>query len=138
LRTDRSCHVPYSVTRTWIPTFPTRRSSDLSQTINVSDNTAPVITVPADATVECDEVPAVGTATATDNCDTDVTVTYIGETRTDGACTDTYSLTRTWRASSEERRVGKESQTGRVRDNDATESTATADASVDCGEARAR
>src|SRR5690606_41080887 len=98
LRTDRSCHVPYSVTRTWIPTFPTRRSSDLSQTINVSDNTAPVITVPADATVECDEVPAVGTATATDNCDTDVTVTYIGETRTDGDRTNTYSHTSNGRA----------------------------------------
>ena len=38
-----------------------------------------MLTVPADATVECDAVPAVGAATATDNCDTNVTVAYDGE-----------------------------------------------------------
>ena len=66
--------------------------------ITVSDNTAPVLTVPGDVAVECDAVPAVGTASATDNCDGDVTVTYDGETRVDGSCADSYTLTRTWTA----------------------------------------
>ena len=35
--------------------------------------------------------------TATDNCDTDVTITY-SETRTDGPCVDSYTLTRVWTA----------------------------------------
>ena len=32
-----------------------------------------------------------------DNCDTDVTITY-SETRTDGPCVDSYTLTRVWTA----------------------------------------
>ena len=37
------------------------------------------------------------TVTATDNCDDNVTITY-AEVRTDGACPDSYTLTRTWTA----------------------------------------
>jgi gliding motility-associated-like protein len=66
--------------------------------ITVQDVTDPVLTIPANVTVECSAVPTVGTATATDNCDADVTVTYEGEVRTDGTCADSYLLTRTWKA----------------------------------------
>lgn len=60
-----------------------------------ADEEDPELTIPADADVECDSVPEVGQASATDNCDSDVTVVYDGEVRTDGACADSYTLTRT-------------------------------------------
>src|SRR5947208_8205143 len=67
--------------------------------IVVTDSTAPVLTVPANiASVECDAVPAVGTATATDNCDPNPTVSYLGQSRADGSCPGKYTLTRTWKA----------------------------------------
>ena len=53
--------------------------------------------IPADETVECDALPDPATPTATDNCDTDVEITF-EEVRTDGACPDEYTLTRTWTA----------------------------------------
>ena len=64
----------------------------------VNDNIDPVLQgVPADVTVACESVPAPAIVTATDNCDTEVTVTY-NEVRTDGSCPNTYTLRRTWTA----------------------------------------
>lgn len=64
----------------------------------IIDQEAPVMSgVPANVTVECDNVPAPAMPTAIDNCDADVTVT-LNEVRTNGVCTDTYTLTRTWTA----------------------------------------
>jgi hypothetical protein len=54
-----------------------------TQTITVQDTQAPVLSAaPADATVECDAVPAAAILTATDNCDAP-TVVY-NESRTNG------------------------------------------------------
>ena len=64
--------------------------------ITVQDTTDPVLAgVPADVTVECDNIPDAATPTATDNCDADVDIVYT-EVRTDGNCPDNYTLTRTW------------------------------------------
>ncbi len=53
--------------------------------------------MPADVTVACDDVPGVPSITATDNCDTDVEISF-DEFRTDGSCDYNYTLTRTWLA----------------------------------------
>gem|GEM_PF-3351609 len=98
VRTDGDCADSYTLTRTWTATDNCDNSTTLSQTIIVRDTTAPVLTIPADVTVECDAVPAVGEASATDNCDADVTVTYIDEKREDGDCLDSYLLFRVWSA----------------------------------------
>ena len=64
----------------------------------ILDQEDPVMSgVPANVTVECSNIPAAAVPTATDNCDTDVTIT-IDEVITNGPCTDTYTLTRTWTA----------------------------------------
>ncbi|MCK6694608.1 MAG: hypothetical protein L6Q97_21235, partial [Thermoanaerobaculia bacterium] len=63
------------------------------------DVTRPVFTsgVPANVTVQCNNVPAPANPAATDNCDPSVEITF-KETRANGACPDSYLLTRTWTA----------------------------------------
>ncbi|MEW5795591.1 MAG: T9SS type A sorting domain-containing protein [Candidatus Zixiibacteriota bacterium] len=69
-----------------------------TQTINVEDNTAPVLSgCPSNVTVQCDAVPAPATPTATDNCDPTPTITMTSST-TPGSCAQQYTLTRTWTA----------------------------------------
>jgi hypothetical protein len=71
------------------------------------DNTAPVITCPANATVECDDLhvypnplPIVtGSATATDNLDdAPLLITYTDVWTPNPGCTYTGTITRTWKA----------------------------------------
>jgi hypothetical protein len=97
--TPGSCPQDYSVTRTWTATDACgNTSASVSQTITVVDTTQPVLNgVPANATVECDAVPAAANVTATDSCDPSPTVSF-QQTRTDGNCPNNYSLTRTWTA----------------------------------------
>jgi uncharacterized repeat protein (TIGR01451 family) len=97
-RTDGACADSYTLTRTWTATDNCGNSTSGSQTITVADTLAPTLAPPASVTVECDAVPAVGTPTATDNCDAAPAIAYDGEVRTDGACADSYTLTRTWTA----------------------------------------
>ncbi|HLF89410.1 MAG TPA: hypothetical protein VI451_10715, partial [Anaerolineales bacterium] len=64
------------------------------------DTTPPVLTVPADVTIECDQStdPSnTGAATATDNVDPSPTITFSDAT-TPGASPDEFTLTRTWTA----------------------------------------
>ena len=65
------------------------------------DNTAPVITCPANVTVSCAaNVPAVNTAsvTATDNCPGAIVITHIGDVITNQTCANRFTVTRTYRA----------------------------------------
>jgi large repetitive protein len=99
VRTDGACADTYTLTRTWTATDNCGNSITHTQTITIQDTTDPVFVedLPQDVTVECNAVPQAVTLTATDNCDTDVPVVY-NEVRTDGACIDSYILTRTWTA----------------------------------------
>ncbi|TNE69874.1 MAG: HYR domain-containing protein [Bacteroidetes bacterium] len=97
VRTDGDCPYTYSLVRTWTAADNCGNSVSATQLIEVQDTEDPVFTfVPADVTVNCEDVPALETPTATDNCTASVTVTFDGETRTDGSCPDTYVLTRQW------------------------------------------
>ena len=70
-----------------------------SQTLHAKDDFAPVFTlVPGDGTVECNNIPPVGTPIAVDNCGGPVTITYLGELETPGTCPVVRTLTRRWRA----------------------------------------
>src|SRR2546428_1802262 len=105
-----------------------------SQTIVVTDSTAPVLTVPANvASVECDAGADVCTATATDNCDPNPTVSYLGQSRADGSCPGKCTLTRTWKAVDNCANESTKSQTIVVTDSTAPVLTVPANvASVEC------
>src|SRR5512133_3572952 len=80
------------ITRTWTATDNCGNASTCNQVITVVDVTAPVITCPADVTVNCEDPitpAALGTATALDNCDATPEITY-----TD-AINNTYTYTAT-------------------------------------------
>jgi hypothetical protein len=94
-----TCTNRFSVTRSYRATDGSGNTAMCSQVITVYDNTAPVFTfVPANVTVQCNSVPAVGTPVASDNCGGTVTIAYNGQTTAAGACQDTYTITRQWTA----------------------------------------
>lgn len=73
-------------------------SAEANVSYVVNDTTPPVLeNVPADASVECHEVPLYyeGMVTAYDNCAPDVTPVY-DETTAPGGCDCNYTLTRSW------------------------------------------
>jgi hypothetical protein len=119
VRTDGACLYDYTLTRTWTATDDCGNAGQASQTIHVQDTKAPEFTfVPGETTVECNAVPAVGQPTATDNCG-QPQIAYLGETRTDGPCPDTYTLTRRWEATDQCAHTTPASQTIHVQDTTA-------------------
>jgi hypothetical protein len=89
---DGSC--PTIITRTWTFTDDAGNQTTCDQFITVDDTTDPVITCPADITFEC-EMGDAGTATATDNCDSDPDVDYSDNVVNDRCPT---VIERTWTA----------------------------------------
>ncbi len=99
VRIDGPCFDKYTLRRRWTATDLCGNTATAEQTITVQDNNPPTyVFVPADVTVSCSAIPPVGTPVATDNCDNSVQITYVGQTRTDGTCPDSYILRRRWRA----------------------------------------
>ena len=96
--TGTSCD--YTLMRTWIATDECGNETEHIQMIQVEDSTAPVLEgVPADMSVECDEIPDAAEPTATDNCSSDVEISFNEETTGDLDCS--YTLIRTWTATDE-------------------------------------
>ena len=85
-------------------------------TFTIVDITAPILSsVPANVTVDCSAVPLAATLTASDNCDATPIVTF-NEVRTEGACPNSYILTRTWTAKDACSNTSSVSQTITVQD----------------------
>ncbi|MBK7408782.1 MAG: hypothetical protein IPJ40_12410 [Saprospirales bacterium] len=98
-----ACDHAKTITRTWTVDDDCNPTASCDQVITVVDTTVPEITCPNPVTIECSDSqdPDVngdlGVATATDNCDSDPEIGY-SDARTDGNCTDNYTITRTWTA----------------------------------------
>jgi hypothetical protein len=85
---------PYTIERTWTAIDDCLNETSMTQILTVIDTTAPVLlNVPADATVECDNIPGVEVVEATDNCDQDLIVEFSDEFES-ADCG--YIITRTW------------------------------------------
>ncbi|WP_323788816.1 VWA domain-containing protein, partial [Psychroserpens sp.] len=127
-----ACGNTETITRTWTATDACGNAVSLNQTITVVDTTDPVLTVPADATVECTQSTnpsATGTATATDTCGT-TTVTFTDSAV--AACGNTEIITRTWTATDACGNAASDTQTITVEDNTDPVLTVPADATVEC------
>ncbi|MFN0015294.1 MAG: Calx-beta domain-containing protein, partial [Saprospiraceae bacterium] len=97
--TNMTCANRKTVTRTYRATDSSGNSTTCAQVITVFDNVMPVFTfVPANVTVQCNSIPAVGTPTASDGCGGAVSIAYDGQTVSNILCTDKYTLTRKWTA----------------------------------------
>ena len=83
--------------RTWTATDVCGNSSTCTQSIFFLDDTAPALSIPADVTLSCDSTEDTGTATATDACDEQPSVTFSDTNASDG-CAQSFTITRTWTA----------------------------------------
>ncbi|KJF41611.1 HYR-like domain-containing protein, partial [Draconibacterium sediminis] len=110
-----------AITVTFTATDACGNISTTSASYSIQDNTAPTFneTLPtAEITAECDGVVEAVMLTASDNCDTEVPVVFT-ETRTDGDCANSYTLTRTWTATDDCGNETSFTQTVTVSDNTA-------------------
>src|SRR5690554_1758045 len=131
--TDNTDPCNVTITRTWTFTDACDNSSSISQTITVSDTTAPEAPVaPADMTVECmDEVPAAEVLMAMDNCAGEIQGVVSEVTNNTDPCNVT--ITRTWTFTDACDNSSSVSQTITVSDTTAPEApVAPADITVEC------
>ncbi|WP_449555747.1 HYR-like domain-containing protein, partial [Hanstruepera flava] len=107
-----------TIVREWSVTDDGGNTTTETQTITVIDSTAPALVgVPSDATVQCDAIPAPATVTATDNCDTTLSVNYSETSNTvaDGVGT----IIREWSVTDDGGNTTTETQTITVIDSTA-------------------
>jgi hypothetical protein len=122
-----------SQTRTFTARDACGNTSTAARTVTWTEDTqAPGLNIPGNTTVQCDAVPSVGSATATDNCDGSPTVTYLGETQTAGSCPNSYTLTRKWKAVDACNNSSTAAQTITVVDNTPPAITAPSGTTVTC------
>ncbi|MDQ3017431.1 MAG: hypothetical protein M3R25_12020, partial [Bacteroidota bacterium] len=93
-----NCAVEYTIQRTWSTSDACGNISTCLQSIFIDDSTLPAITCPPNITIECSAstLPAnTGTATSTDNCDSNPTVTFTN-TIIGGGCPQESVIQRLW------------------------------------------
>ncbi|SHM16898.1 hypothetical protein SAMN05216269_1031, partial [Flavobacterium xinjiangense] len=103
-------------------------------TINDGDGTPPVISqLPNETTINCPAKPEFAQATATDNVDTSVSLTF-DDVTTQGQCAGSYSVIRTWTATDSCRNTSTSSQTINVIDKTPPTFTAPPTITINSGE----
>ncbi len=113
------CPDGYTITRTWTAIDNCGNAGTCEQIIVVDDGTAPLVSCPANVTIECtaSTAPAnTGTATASDNCD-DSPIVAFNDVTVGGACPQEYTITRTWSATDQCGNTGTCNQTIVVEDS---------------------
>ena len=108
-------------------------ASTFEQFLRLVDTTAPVLTIPADYTIECDQEIIYDDASATDNCDGDVNIELMTEIIA-GDCPQSYQIKRTWTATDDCDNPSMATQTITVQDTTAPELTIPADYTVECSD----
>lgn len=131
--TVTTCANSYVVTRTWTATDDCGNTDSGVRVITVEDNTAPMVTAPADVTVECDMVPVPGTPTVMDGCDMNPMIVLTADTLT-GVCANEYIIIRTWTATDACGNMASDDQVITVQDNTFPTITGTlpTDVTVEC------
>jgi uncharacterized repeat protein (TIGR01451 family) len=99
-KTEANCGGTFSATRTWLATDACNNSSQCSQTVTVIDTTGPSISCAANKTVEVGSAWSFDLPTVTDLSGTNISVIIVSTTTNaiGGACGNSFSVTRVWRA----------------------------------------
>ncbi|MFT5228523.1 MAG: hypothetical protein ACI9EV_001668 [Urechidicola sp.] len=120
----------YQLVRLFTATDDCGNQAEFTQTITVTDSTAPVLSgVPSNVTVECGSEPADANVTALDNCDPNVTESMT-EVENGQGCDA--SLVRTWMAIDACGNTTSESQTITFEDTTGPVIICPADVTLDC------
>ena len=131
---DGGCANTYTLVRTFTATDACGNSTQATQTIEISDTTAPEFTfVPEDQSIECNTSLNATMATAVDNCG-EVTVT-MDEVLAQGACGGSYVITRTFTATDACGNSATAVQTITQQDTTAPTLEIAEDVTVECDEA---
>jgi uncharacterized repeat protein (TIGR01451 family) len=133
--TSQTCINRYTVARTYQAMDACGNTATCTQTINVNDQTAPVITCPIDVTVDCVNdvpMPNTSTATASDNCGGTPVISFVGDITINQGCVNQYMISRTYRAMDECGNSATCAQLITVFDDEAPTITCPADATVEC------
>lgn len=134
IKINGTCIDSYTIKREWTATDLCGNAATVTQTVTVHDKVAPIIFgVPSNITVNCGQLYPVSTnVKGLDNCDKLVDITF-KETKTNGNCTDSYTLLREWTAADNCGNTAKKTQLVTVRDNSAPIFTTFApNLTVDC------
>ncbi|TRY66722.1 hypothetical protein TCAL_13779, partial [Tigriopus californicus] len=116
-RRDGACPDSYELIRIWTATDDCGNTATASQTVSFEDRTAPVFgNIPTSINLSCDASMPQDLPIATDDCDSEVTVT-VSENRTDGSCVDSYSVVRVFTATDNCGNTATASQTVTVGDD---------------------
>ena len=130
---EGDCAGNYTITRTFTATDECGNSATATQTITVQDTTAPVLTIPADYTVECSDDITYDDASATDNCGM-VEIAEVQEIIA-GDCAGNYTISRAFTATDECGNMTSATQTITVQDTTAPEFTfVPVDYTVECSD----
>ncbi|MEM7167829.1 MAG: LamG-like jellyroll fold domain-containing protein [Planctomycetota bacterium] len=136
--TAGTCAGETTITRTWTAADECGNSASGTQTITVIDTTPPMITIPADTSVECDadsSSASTGVATATDNCSatSNITITEVDSVAVGTPCAQGSTIMRMWTATDECGNMASGVQTIMVQDTTPPDITAPADVTIECG-----
>jgi PKD repeat protein len=136
--TSLGCPNNFLVTRVYTATDACGNAATCTQTILVDDNTAPVITCPANVTVSCaSAVPAVNIAAVvtSDNCGGTVVVTASADVITGLTCPNSFTITRIYTATDACGNTATCTQTITVDDNTPPTISCPANVTVSCASA---
>lgn len=118
-REDGTCADSYRIIRHWVATDHCGNAATASQVVTVQDQTIPeFVSVPENMTISCSQSLPTTQATATDNCDSEVTIDETQRTEA-GACTNTYKVIRIWTAMDNCGNTATASQVIQVEDTEA-------------------
>ena len=94
---EGECEDSYTILWIWEALDYCENFSTDTTVITVVDTTNPMLEVPQGGMFDCDEEIVYGQASATDNCDEDVEITF-SDANTPGECPQEFMLVRTWTA----------------------------------------
>ena len=127
-----NCGNSKTIVRTWIIQEGDKLVKTCKQTITVEDRVKPTVTAPADVTIACTDPLPGDLATATDNCDAHLAVTYADAVTSGEPTTGCYVITRTFSATDDCGNTGTATQIITVQDRVKPTVTAPDDVTITC------